>query len=123
MRVVIDIPDDAYKILLTEQRLPKLDMEYLIMHGTPVELISAPIAPLTPEDDVHYEWVYIKSRIERSQTIIKQLQQGTWLDKKITIKKAHGIAYGRWSCSVCKAKQPHKSSFCPNCGADMRQST
>ena len=46
---------------------------------------------------------------------------GKWLDKKITIKKAHGIAYGRWGCSVCKVKQPHKSNFCPNCGADMRE--
>ena len=53
----------------------------------------------------------------------KQLQKGTgkWLDKKTTIKKAHGIAYGRWGCSVCKVKQPHKSNFCPNCGADMRE--
>lgn len=50
----------------------------------------------------------------------RETTAGTWLDKKITIKKAHGMAYNRWSCSVCKAKQPHKSNFCPNCGADMR---
>lgn len=48
-------------------------------------------------------------------------KRGVWRDKKMTIKKAHGLAYGRWSCSACKAKQPHRSNFCPNCGADMRE--
>lgn len=59
--------------------------------------------------------------MDRFRHLRKQLPKGTgkWLDKKITIKKAHGIAYGRWGCSVCKAKQPHKSNYCPNCGAKM----
>lgn len=35
VQVVIDIPDEAYDILLSEQKLPHdLDLEYLIMHGT-----------------------------------------------------------------------------------------
>lgn len=51
----------------------------------------------------------------------RQEKSGVWHDKKMTIKKAHGLAYGRWSCSACKTKQPHKSNFCPNCGADMRE--
>ena len=46
---------------------------------------------------------------------------GEWLDKKMTIKGGHGLAYGRYGCSVCKKKQPSKSDFCPNCGADMRE--
>lgn len=37
-----------------------------------------------------------------------------------TIKGAHGLAYGRYGCSVCKRKFPAKSNFCPDCGADMR---
>ena len=45
-----------------------------------------------------------------------------WYDKKMTIKKAHGIAYGRWGCSVCKRKFPQKSNYCPNCGAKMKES-
>lgn len=37
MEIVIKIPDDAYNILLEEQRIPTgLDYEYLIMHGTPL---------------------------------------------------------------------------------------
>lgn len=37
MKIAIDIPDDAYNILLEEQRIPTgLDYEYLIMHGTPL---------------------------------------------------------------------------------------
>lgn len=37
MKIIIDIPDEAYKTLLEEQRIPTgLDYEYLIMHGTPL---------------------------------------------------------------------------------------
>ena len=37
MRLVIDIPEEAYKTLLEEQRVPNgLDLEYLVMHGTPI---------------------------------------------------------------------------------------
>ena len=49
-------------------------------------------------------------------------KRGKWLDKKTTIKGGHGLAYGRYGCSVCKKKQPSKTDFCPNCGADMRES-
>ena len=49
------------------------------------------------------------------------LPHGKWLDKKMTIKGSHGLAYGRYGCSVCKKKQLSKSNFCPNCGADMRE--
>ena len=61
--------------------------------------------------------------IDRLRHLRKQMPKGKgkWLDKRVTIKGAHGLAYGRWGCSVCKVKQPHKSNFCPNCGADMRE--
>lgn len=40
MQIVIDIPDAAYNMLLSEQRLPRdLDLEYLVMHGTPLPMI------------------------------------------------------------------------------------
>lgn len=62
------------------------------------------------------------SRIVNAPAVdIVPKKSGVWHDKKMTIKKAHGMAYGRWSCSVCKTKQPHRSNFCPNCGADMRE--
>lgn len=64
--------------------------------------------------------------VDTLKMAIKALKQqpktGRWLDKKTTIKDGHGLAYGRYGCSVCKKKQPSKSDFCPNCGADMRES-
>lgn len=37
MKIVIDIPEEAYNTLLTEQCIPTgLDLEYLVMHGTPL---------------------------------------------------------------------------------------
>ena len=37
MKLVIDIPDEAYQKLLEEQHLPnRLDIEYFIIHGTPL---------------------------------------------------------------------------------------
>ena len=61
---------------------------------------------------------------EALENYVKMLEQqpktGRWLDKKTTIKGGHGLAYGRYGCSVCKKKQSSKTDFCPNCGADMR---
>ena len=38
MKVVIDIPDSAYKKLMKFQTLPEsIDLEYFIIHGTPLE--------------------------------------------------------------------------------------
>lgn len=54
------------------------------------------------------------------QALKQQPKTGKWLDKKTTIKGGHGLAYGRYGCSVCKKKQPSKTDFCPCCGADMR---
>ena len=37
MKLIIDIPDEAYNRLLEEQRLPNgLDIEYFIIHSTPL---------------------------------------------------------------------------------------
>ena len=37
MKVLIDIPEEAYNRLLTEQHLPnRLDIEWCIIHGTPL---------------------------------------------------------------------------------------
>jgi hypothetical protein len=64
------------------------------------------------------EWVgYVK---ELPTEEVQPIVHGKWYDKKMTIKGAHGLAYGRWGCSVCKRKFPQKSNYCPNCGADMR---
>lgn len=57
--------------------------------------------------------------IEQMPSVKPQRPPGKWLDKKMTIKGAHGMAYGRYACSVCKKKFPNKSNYCPNCGAEM----
>ena len=37
MKILIDIPEEAYNRLLTEQHLPnRLDIEWCIVHGTPI---------------------------------------------------------------------------------------
>ena len=37
MKLIIDIPEEAYNRLLTEQHLPnRLDIEWCIVHGTPI---------------------------------------------------------------------------------------
>lgn len=92
MKIVIDISENQYKTLNAKTQDDIVDV---IDHGA---LINA---------------------IKNGTPLPKRT--GKWLDKKTTIKKAHGIAYGRWGCSVCKVKQPHKSNFCPNCGADMQR--
>ena len=40
MQLVIDIPEEAYNRLLEEQHLPnRIDLEYFIVHGTPLEKV------------------------------------------------------------------------------------
>ena len=64
------------------------------------------------------EWVgYVK---ELPAEEVQPIVCGKWYDKKMTIKGAHGLAYGRWGCSVCKAKFPQRSNYCPNCGSFMK---
>jgi hypothetical protein len=37
MKLIIEIPEEAYNRLLTEQHLPnRLDIEWCIVHGTPI---------------------------------------------------------------------------------------
>ena len=33
-----------------------------------------------------------------------------------------GNPYGHYDCNRCGESVPHKTNFCPNCGADMRES-
>ena len=89
MKIVIDIPESSYR-LLQKQARTKIGRENLdewseaVLNGTPlpkghgrlidadaIKPIKAPIAPLTPEDTVHYEWVYMKRWIDQTPTIIE----------------------------------------------------
>ena len=47
MKLIVDIPDEAYNRLLTEQHLPnRLDIEYFIVHGIPLDNLRAEIEAL-----------------------------------------------------------------------------
>ncbi len=62
MKIVIDIPDEAYNTLLKEQRIPtELDYEYLMMHGMPLpkghgRLIDADALNLDYEVEMADDW-------------------------------------------------------------------
>jgi len=87
MQIVIDIDDNLYTRLFDNGDEYVADMRracVAIRKGTPLpkghgrlidadalKPISAPIAPLTPEDNVHYELVYMKDRIDHASTIIE----------------------------------------------------
>lgn len=50
MKLIIDIPDEAYNRLLTEQHLPnRLDIEYFIVHGIPLDRLRAEIEQMIAE--------------------------------------------------------------------------
>ena len=56
MKLIIDIPDKAYNRLLEEQHLPnRLDIEWVITHGIPLEQIRAEIERIADEEQKHDE--------------------------------------------------------------------
>ena len=70
-------------------------------------------------DDALNVLTEVRDKVRALPSVTPQRTKGKWLDKKITIKGTHGLAYGRYGCSVCKRKFPAKSNFCPDCGAKM----
>lgn len=86
MKIVIEISQEVYEHAKnnSEDSTDEYNSMRAISNGTPlpkghgrlidadgVKPIKAPIAPLMPEDSVHYEWVYMKSRIDNAPTIIE----------------------------------------------------
>lgn len=54
MKLIIDIPNEAYEILTEYQVLPEnIDLEYFVMHGIPLEehCESCMYYPTETEDD------------------------------------------------------------------------
>lgn len=72
-----------------------------------LEPISVPIAPLFPDEEVHYEQVYLKSEVDEQPTIEKP--KGKWLPTETWNDK----------CSICNKKAMFNYNYCPNCGAIM----
>ena len=68
MKLIIDIPDEAYNRLLTEQHLPnRLDIEYFIVHGIPLDEIKAEINERLWEDDAERVFEIIDKHIAESE--------------------------------------------------------
>lgn len=56
MKLIIDIPDEAYNVLLTEQVLPPhIDIEWLLIHGIPLDDVLDKIIAEIDEKSSHYE--------------------------------------------------------------------
>ena len=87
MRLVIDLYDEVYNNMVVKNEYTEMDVIAVhnalmgakripeghgrLIDADAIKPIKAPIAPLTPEDTVHYEWVYMKSRIDKAPTIIE----------------------------------------------------
>ena len=56
------------------------------------------------------------AQIDEEPTIEPQRMRGRWIDK------SEGRIEGAWPyCSVCDDMSVERFDFCPNCGADMRE--
>ena len=78
MKLIIDIPEEAYNRLLTEQHLPnRLDIEWCIVHGTPI-----------PDNATNGKEVLIKYCLEHSgeeiYDLLKQVSDASmsWTDSR-----------------------------------------
>lgn len=61
-----------------------------------------------------YDKACIIGTIDEQPTIEPERKKGEWLDK--------GAEYNiRWTCSECGRRDMHIYNFCPDCGADMRE--
>lgn len=92
MKIIIDIPEEVFDEIYNKNYYSLKGKEALrvaVRNGTPlpkghgklkdvdaIKPINAPIAPLTPEDSVHYELIYMKSEIDRAPTIIEADKEG-----------------------------------------------
>ena len=49
---------------------------------------------------------------------VRENKRGTW---EYSESMMLGNPYGSYRCSACGDCSPHRSNFCPHCGADMRE--
>lgn len=59
-------------------------------------------------------------------SVTPQPKMGKWIDTGMWLEgrkhgKEHGEMIDAYSCEYCGYSQYHKTNFCPNCGADMRE--
>ena len=56
MKLIIEIPDEAYNKIIEEQHLPnRLNIEWCIVHGKPVEELDNPCIECGTNDCCHEE--------------------------------------------------------------------
>jgi hypothetical protein len=64
------------------------------------------------------EWVDIFISTINELPII-ELKHGQWIYDDEAYPG--GNPYGHYNCDQCWESVPHKTNYCPNCGADMRE--
>lgn len=69
----------------------------------------------------------VKELIDLQPTAdVRENVKGEWIDCGIHgdwawEQDGHGNSYHIWECSKCEYTIEHRSNYCPNCGADMRE--
>ena len=52
---------------------------------------------------------------------VRPVMRARWQYKTITVPGGKGQTYAKWCCTACKGKAKERTNYCPNCGADMRE--
>lgn len=62
-----------------------------------------------------------KTAISYMSSVVPQTKRGNWIETK---DECEGVNFYDFSfeCSKCGKEQSFRSNYCPNCGADMRES-
>lgn len=90
-----------------EDRIAKLEME---------------IQNLQEEHEALVEGVrYLRNEIAKTQAVdAEPIRHGKW---EYVDAPVFGNPYGSYKCDYCGNSMPHKTNYCPNCGAKMDGST
>ena len=105
--------DEVYKDILEVDAILKCNKEIRIA------LKNMPSAPLYTPDEIQtmqdLEWAQMEKMYELGKA---ERKKGKWIPHEGG--KFVGFPYMHYECSECRAFEPTETTFCPNCGADMR---
>lgn len=85
------------------------------------DAVNALIAHFIPQtytgEQVEQASKLARKIMDNAPSVIPQPKEGEWIyiDEPII-----GNPYGRYRCSECELEEPHKTNYCPNCGAKMK---
>lgn len=67
--------------------------------------------------DCHHCWEYALYQAK----IKEETKHGKWIERYIELKWCADDVDVVYECSVCGAREPGTSPYCPNCGAKMEK--